>query len=196
MLSHKLCSHVSFFPPTLSQYLSFLSTLNSLFLPPPYICLPVFLPFSPYVWCQHSLSIPRSSPVFSPLSPSLKCLVPLTALPFAFSSPLPSSFPQSVIVKSVERNAVNMYEARKFLLGLESNGVSTSSPSVVLNPAPNGPSPSLICPVGLDILASAGLGLSNLGKDTVRPVTEVRLFGQFYQHGGKREIVIIVFCVA
>lgn len=64
-----------------------------------------------------------------------------------------------------------MYEARKFLLGLESNGVSSSSssssPSVVLNPAPNGPSPSLICPVGLDILASAGLGLSNLGNDTV-----------------------------
>lgn len=68
-----------------------------------------------------------------------------------------------------------MYEARKFLLGLESNGVSSSSPSMVLNPAPNGPSPSLICPVGLDILASAGLGLSNLGKDTVLPVKKVRL---------------------
>lgn len=64
-----------------------------------------------------------------------------------------------------------MYEARKFLLGLESNGVSSSSPSVVLNPATNGPSPSLICPVGLDILASAGLGLSNLGNDdTLQPV--------------------------
>lgn len=73
---------------------------------------------------------------------------------------------QSVIVKSVERNAVNMYEARKFLLGLESNGVSCSSHSVALNPATNGPSPSLICPVGLEILASAGLGLSNLGNDT------------------------------
>lgn len=71
---------------------------------------------------------------------------------------------QSVIVKSVERNAVNMYEARKFLLGLESNGVSCSSPSLALNPTTNGPSPSLICPVGLDILTSAGLGLSNLGR--------------------------------
>lgn len=173
MLSHKLCSHASFFPPTLSQYLSFLSTLNSLFLPPPYICLCVFLPFTPYVWCQHSLSVPRSS------SPSLFSSASLfllsTALPSVFSSPL-SCLPQSVIVKSVERNAVNMYEARKFLLGLESNGVSSSSsPSVVLNPAPNGPSPSLICPVGLDILASAGLGLSNLGKDTVWPVEELRL---------------------
>uniref|UniRef100_A0A3Q2Q3I1 BicC family RNA binding protein 1 n=1 Tax=Fundulus heteroclitus TaxID=8078 RepID=A0A3Q2Q3I1_FUNHE len=69
----------------------------------------------------------------------------------------------SVIVKSVERNAVNMYEARRFLLGLESNGVSSSSPSLALNPTTNGPSPSLICPVGLDILTSAGLGLSNLG---------------------------------
>lgn len=58
-----------------------------------------------------------------------------------------------------------MYEARKFLLGLESNGVSSSSPPVVLTPTPNGPSPSLICPVGLDILASAGLGLSSLGNE-------------------------------
>lgn len=57
-----------------------------------------------------------------------------------------------------------MYEARKFLLGLESNGVPSSSAPVVLNPTPNGPSPSLICPVGLDILASAGLGLSSLGN--------------------------------
>lgn len=62
-----------------------------------------------------------------------------------------------------------MYEARKFLLGLESNGVSSSSAPVLLNPAPNGPSPSLICPVGLDILASAGLGLSSLGNGSSRP---------------------------
>ncbi|XP_069000579.1 protein bicaudal C homolog 1-like [Embiotoca jacksoni] len=82
---------------------------------------------------------------------------------FISIKPKPKQPSKSVIVKSVERNAVNMYEARKFLLGLESNGVSSSSPSVVLNPATNGPSPSLICPVGLDILASAGLGLSNLG---------------------------------
>ncbi|XP_075894387.1 protein bicaudal C homolog 1 isoform X2 [Nelusetta ayraudi] len=91
---------------------------------------------------------------------------------FISIKPKPKQPSKSVIVKSVERNAVNMYEARKFLLGLESNGVSSppppsscssSPPSVLLNPAPNGPSASLICPVGLDILASAGLGLSNLG---------------------------------
>ncbi|XP_070697159.1 protein bicaudal C homolog 1-B-like isoform X2 [Pempheris klunzingeri] len=80
---------------------------------------------------------------------------------FISIKPKPKQPSKSVIVKSVERNAVNMYEARKFLLGLESNGVSSSSPSVALNPVTNGP--SLICPVGLDILASAGLGLSNLG---------------------------------
>uniref|UniRef100_A0A3Q3MVG4 BicC family RNA binding protein 1 n=1 Tax=Mastacembelus armatus TaxID=205130 RepID=A0A3Q3MVG4_9TELE len=82
---------------------------------------------------------------------------------FISIKPKPKQPSKSVIVKSVERNAVNMYEARKFLLGLESNGVSSTSPSVVLNPGTNGPSPSLICPVGLDILASAGLGLSSLG---------------------------------
>lgn len=83
---------------------------------------------------------------------------------FISIKPKPKQPSKSVIVKSVERNAVNMYEARKFLLGLESNGVSScSSPSVALNPTANVPSPSLICPVGLDILASAGLGLSNLG---------------------------------
>ncbi|XP_034093949.1 protein bicaudal C homolog 1-like isoform X3 [Gymnodraco acuticeps] len=80
---------------------------------------------------------------------------------FISIKPKPKQPSKSVIVKSVERNAVNMYEARKFLLGLESNGVMSSSPSVALNPATN--LPSLICPVGLDILASAGLGLSNLG---------------------------------
>uniref|UniRef100_A0A673CUF3 SAM domain-containing protein n=1 Tax=Sphaeramia orbicularis TaxID=375764 RepID=A0A673CUF3_9TELE len=82
---------------------------------------------------------------------------------FISIKPKPKQPSKSVIVKSVERNAVNMYEARKFILGLESNGVSSSSPSVAVNPTTNGPSPSLICPVGLDILASAGLGLSNLG---------------------------------
>ncbi|KAJ4949336.1 hypothetical protein JOQ06_020851 [Pogonophryne albipinna] len=80
---------------------------------------------------------------------------------FISIKPKPKQPSKSVIVKSVERNAVNMYEARKFLLGLECNGVMSSSPSVALNPATN--LPSLICPVGLDILASAGLGLSNLG---------------------------------
>ncbi|XP_075993308.1 protein bicaudal C homolog 1 [Genypterus blacodes] len=82
---------------------------------------------------------------------------------FISIKPKPKQPSKSVIVKSMERNAVNMYEARKFLLGLENNGVSPSSPSVALSPPTNGPSPSLICPVGLDILASAGLGLSNLG---------------------------------
>ncbi|XP_036402787.1 protein bicaudal C homolog 1-A-like [Megalops cyprinoides] len=61
---------------------------------------------------------------------------------------------KTVIVKSVERNAMNMYEARRILLGLEQSGV----------PVPQNSSPSsLICPVGLDILASAGLGLTGLG---------------------------------
>uniref|UniRef100_A0A674AKR9 BicC family RNA binding protein 1 n=1 Tax=Salmo trutta TaxID=8032 RepID=A0A674AKR9_SALTR len=72
---------------------------------------------------------------------------------FISIKPKPKQPSKSVIVKSVERNAVNMYEARKFLLGLESNGVSSAL----------SPSPTLICPVGLDILASAGLGLSSLG---------------------------------
>lgn len=82
---------------------------------------------------------------------------------FISIKPKPKQPSKSVIVKSVERNAVNMYEARKFILRLESSGVSCSSPPIAVTPAPNGPSPSLICPVGLDILASAGLGLSNLG---------------------------------
>ena len=72
------------------------------------------------------------------------------------------TLPQSVIVKSVERNAVNMYEARRFLLGLENPaGYSTSSFSSAAVSHTNAPSPSLI---GLDILASAGLGLSSLGN--------------------------------
>ncbi|XP_035651851.1 protein bicaudal C homolog 1-A-like isoform X2 [Oncorhynchus keta] len=75
---------------------------------------------------------------------------------FISIKPKPKQPSKSVIVKSVERNAVNMYEARKFLLGLESNGVSSA-----MSPSSNGP--TLICPVGLDILASAGLGLSSLG---------------------------------
>lgn len=60
-------------------------------------------------------------------------------------------------MKSVERNALNMYEARKCLLGLESSGVTIATS---LSPAscPAG----LACP-SLDILASAGLGLTGLG---------------------------------
>uniref|UniRef100_A0A8C5MHG2 BicC family RNA binding protein 1 n=1 Tax=Leptobrachium leishanense TaxID=445787 RepID=A0A8C5MHG2_9ANUR len=59
----------------------------------------------------------------------------------------------SVIVKSVERNALNMYEARKCLLGLDSSGVPMTSQSTVPCPMPYH---------GLDIL-TAGLGLSGLG---------------------------------
>lgn len=128
-----------------------------------------------------SLVVPETSALLPCISSFCLSLMPFSYLLFChspFALFPPSHFPftslstppvisQSVIVKSVERNAVNMYEARKFLLGLESNGVSSSSPSVVLNPSTNGPSPSLICPVGLDILASAGLGLSNLGNDAV-----------------------------
>ncbi|XP_051935671.1 protein bicaudal C homolog 1-B-like isoform X2 [Hippocampus zosterae] len=97
---------------------------------------------------------------------------------FISIKPKPKQPSKSVIVKSVERNAVNMYEARKFLLGLENNGVSCYSPSVAVNPAPNGPSPSLVCPVGLDILASAGLGLSNLAFSSqlmLHPATHATL---------------------
>lgn len=50
-----------------------------------------------------------------------------------------------------------MYEARKCLLGLESSGVTiATSPSPASCPA------GLACP-SLDILASAGLGLTGLG---------------------------------
>ncbi|KAK7901900.1 hypothetical protein WMY93_018669 [Mugilogobius chulae] len=63
---------------------------------------------------------------------------------FISIKPKPKQPSKSVIVKSVERNAVNMYEARKFVLRLESNGVScflsaaaphslSSSPNAVLN---------------------------------------------------------------
>ncbi|XP_062320261.1 protein bicaudal C homolog 1-B-like [Osmerus eperlanus] len=78
---------------------------------------------------------------------------------FISIKPKPKQPSKSVIVKSVERNAVNMYEARRFLLGLENPGMSsTSSFSSVAVSHTN--APSLI---GLDILASAGLGLSSLG---------------------------------
>ncbi|XP_027250915.1 protein bicaudal C homolog 1 isoform X3 [Cricetulus griseus] len=76
---------------------------------------------------------------------------------FISIKPKPKQPSKSVIVKSVERNALNMYEARKCLLGLESSGVSIATS---LSPAscPAG----LACP-SLDILASAGLGLTGLG---------------------------------
>ncbi|XP_051656171.1 protein bicaudal C homolog 1 isoform X2 [Manacus candei] len=76
---------------------------------------------------------------------------------FISIKPKPKQPSKSVIVKSVERNALNMYEARKCLLGLESSGVTVaSSPSTVSCPV------GLSCP-GLDILSSAGLGLTGLG---------------------------------
>ncbi|XP_028915712.1 protein bicaudal C homolog 1 [Ornithorhynchus anatinus] len=76
---------------------------------------------------------------------------------FISIKPKPKQPSKSVIVKSVERNALNMYEARKCLLGLESSGVAiTTNPPAVSCPA------GLSCP-GLDILASAGLGLTGLG---------------------------------
>ncbi|XP_061491045.1 protein bicaudal C homolog 1 isoform X3 [Rhineura floridana] len=76
---------------------------------------------------------------------------------FISIKPKPKQPSKSVIVKSVERNALNMYEARKCLLGLESSGVPiAASPSTVSCPV------GLSCP-GLDILSSAGLGLTGLG---------------------------------
>uniref|UniRef100_A0A5F9DKS5 Protein bicaudal C homolog 1 n=1 Tax=Oryctolagus cuniculus TaxID=9986 RepID=A0A5F9DKS5_RABIT len=76
---------------------------------------------------------------------------------FISIKPKPKQPSKSVIVKSVERNALNMYEARKCLLGLESSGVTiATSPSSTSCPA------GLACP-SLDILASAGLGLTGLG---------------------------------
>uniref|UniRef100_A0A8C0PTX1 BicC family RNA binding protein 1 n=1 Tax=Canis lupus familiaris TaxID=9615 RepID=A0A8C0PTX1_CANLF len=76
---------------------------------------------------------------------------------FISIKPKPKQPSKSVIVKSVERNALNMYEARKCLLGLESSGVTiATSPSPASCPA------GLACP-SLDILASAGLGLTGLG---------------------------------
>ncbi|KAL4640104.1 hypothetical protein GN956_G12595 [Arapaima gigas] len=81
---------------------------------------------------------------------------------FISIKPKPKQPSKSVIVKSVERNALSMYEARKFLLGLESSGVSALPGSGSSSGA--GSPPAVVCPVGLDILASAGLGLTGLGK--------------------------------
>ncbi|KAF7247407.1 hypothetical protein EYD10_06583 [Varanus komodoensis] len=76
---------------------------------------------------------------------------------FISIKPKPKQPSKSVIVKSVERNALNMYEARKCLLGLESSGVAiATAPSTVSCPV------GLSCP-GLDILSSTGLGLTGLG---------------------------------
>ncbi|KAG9259475.1 hypothetical protein AMEX_G27997 [Astyanax mexicanus] len=99
---------------------------------------------------------------------------------FISIKPKPKQPSKSVIVKSVERNAENMYEARRLLLAVESS--CGASPSIPLSLSPpvsseapfppdtssisvNGHSPAspLLNPVGLDIFASAGLGLSTLG---------------------------------
>uniref|UniRef100_A0A8C9REQ1 BicC family RNA binding protein 1 n=1 Tax=Scleropages formosus TaxID=113540 RepID=A0A8C9REQ1_SCLFO len=81
--------------------------------------------------------------------------------------PKPKQPSKSVIVKSVERNAFRMYEARRFLLGLESSGVS----------APSSSSPStVLCPIRLEILGSSGLGLTSMGRER----TECSLYSVTY----------------
>ncbi|XP_047677720.1 protein bicaudal C homolog 1-A isoform X1 [Tachysurus fulvidraco] len=91
---------------------------------------------------------------------------------FISIKPKPKQPSKSVIVKSVERNAMNMHEARRLLLALESVFGSSPCPPVSspfplgTNSVPvndNSSSASLLNPVGLDVLASAGLGLSTLG---------------------------------
>ncbi|KAG7325551.1 hypothetical protein KOW79_011867 [Hemibagrus wyckioides] len=88
---------------------------------------------------------------------------------FISVKPKPKQPSKSVIVKSVERNALNMYEARRYLLGLDSSGVcvsistSTSSSSSSSSSPPSALTPTLSCPVGIDILTSASLGLTSLG---------------------------------
>ncbi|XP_071985824.1 protein bicaudal C homolog 1 isoform X7 [Engystomops pustulosus] len=78
---------------------------------------------------------------------------------FISIKPKPKQPSKSVIVKSVERNALNMYEARKCLLGLESSGVAITSQSTLSCPMPYH---------GLDIL-TAGLGLTGLGECLLGP---------------------------
>uniref|UniRef100_A0A452HMU1 SAM domain-containing protein n=1 Tax=Gopherus agassizii TaxID=38772 RepID=A0A452HMU1_9SAUR len=80
---------------------------------------------------------------------------------FISIKPKPKQPSKSVIVKSVERNALNMYETRKRLLGLESNGVT-----IAANPSTVSCHVGLSCP-GLDILPSAGLGLTGLGFSAI-----------------------------
>ncbi|KAL7857582.1 hypothetical protein SRHO_G00164810 [Serrasalmus rhombeus] len=83
---------------------------------------------------------------------------------FISVKPKPKQPSKSVIVKSVERNALNMYEARRYLLGLDSSGVSVStSSSSSSSSSPSAAPTPVSCPVGLDILTSAGLGLTSLG---------------------------------
>ncbi|XP_053540955.1 protein bicaudal C homolog 1 isoform X5 [Ictalurus punctatus] len=101
---------------------------------------------------------------------------------FISVKPKPKQPSKSVIVKSVERNALNMYEARRYLLGLDSSGVcvsiSTSSSSSSSSSPPSALTPTLSCPVGIDILTSAGLGLTSLGFSSplmIHPATQATL---------------------
>ncbi|KAJ8013679.1 hypothetical protein DPEC_G00032300 [Dallia pectoralis] len=78
---------------------------------------------------------------------------------FISIKPKPRQPSKSVIVKSVERNAGNMYEARRCLLGLHTSGVPSSPPYPCSCSPPNPHQP----PQGFQTLASAGLGLNSLG---------------------------------
>ncbi|XP_016142834.1 protein bicaudal C homolog 1-like [Sinocyclocheilus grahami] len=114
-----------------------------------------------------------------------QCITSLTEQLDVFISvkPKPKQPSKSVIVKSVERNALNMYEARRYLLGLESSGVSVPTSSITSSNSSSplsgpAPPPPLSCPVGLDILASAGLGLTSLGFSSplmIHPATQATL---------------------
>ncbi|XP_035388910.1 protein bicaudal C homolog 1-B [Electrophorus electricus] len=81
---------------------------------------------------------------------------------FISMKPKPKQPSKSVIVKSSERNAGNMFKARHLLLAREIGRGSTPHPSF----SPGAPPPAVAgdpSPAGLDVLASAGLGLSTLG---------------------------------
>ncbi|XP_056624683.1 protein bicaudal C homolog 1-B isoform X1 [Triplophysa dalaica] len=87
--------------------------------------------------------------------------------------PKPKQPSKSVIVKSVERNAGNMYDVRGILLGLESSCIASAISNVAVN-GHNPASPPLIGSVGLDTLASAGLRLSTLAgllSSSVGPIS-------------------------
>ncbi|XP_055028142.2 protein bicaudal C homolog 1-B isoform X2 [Misgurnus anguillicaudatus] len=92
---------------------------------------------------------------------------------FISIKPKPKQPSKSVIVKSVERNAGNMYEVRRILLSLESSYIASSICNVAVN-GHNHTSPPLIGSVGLDTLASAGLRLSTLAgllSSSVSPIS-------------------------
>lgn len=92
---------------------------------------------------------------------------------FISIKPKPKQPSKSVIVKSVERNAGNMYEVRRILLSLESSYIASSICNVTVN-GHNPTSPPLIGSVGLDTLASAGLRLSTLAgllSSSVSPIS-------------------------